>query len=61
MATGQTIIEVNKMAEITIEVNRDAHDDTYYRILSGDEILMDRVNNLSDVILFVKAKLKTMG
>jgi hypothetical protein len=49
------------MGKLTIEVERDAHDDTYYRVLSDDYILMERVNDLNDLMLFIRAKIKKMG
>jgi len=47
------------MAEVTIVVKRDAHDDTYYTILQNRSyIVAERVNDLDDAMMFVKNKLK---
>ena len=48
------------MSKLTIEVERDAHDDTYYRVLNGSHILMDRINDREDLMMYLESKIKSM-
>ena len=48
------------MTKLTIEIERDAHDDTYYRILEGSHIIMDRINEHEDLMLYLDAKIKSL-
>ena len=49
------------MTDITISVERDLHDDTYFKITMGSFIVADRMNALDDVMLLVKAKLRGLS
>ena len=49
------------MSKITIEVERDLHDDTYYRVTDGSHIIIDRINDYDDLMIFVVSKIKKMG
>jgi hypothetical protein len=48
------------MGKLTIEVERDAHDDTYYRVLNESHILMDRINDREDLMMYLENKIKSM-
>lgn len=48
------------MSKLIIEVERDLHDDTYYRVLSGSHILMDRINDREDLMMYLESKIKSM-
>ena len=48
------------MSKLIIEVERDAHDDTYYRVLSESHILMDRINDREDLMMYLESKIKSM-
>jgi len=48
------------MSKLTIEVERDLHDDTYYRVLDDDIILMDRINKRADLMMYLESKIKSM-
>lgn len=48
------------MSKLTIEVNRDAHDDTYYRVIDDKELLMDRINKRADLMMYLESKIKSM-
>ena len=48
------------MSKLTIEVERDAHDDTYYRVLNESHILMDRINDHEDLMMYLESKIKSM-
>ena len=47
-------------SKITVEIDRDAHDDTYYHVLSDSHILIDRINDFNDLMLYLGAKIKRM-
>ena len=48
------------MGKLIIEVTRDAHDDTYYRVLTDDMIIMDRINDREDLMMYLESKIKSM-
>jgi hypothetical protein len=48
------------MSKLIIEVNRDAHNDTYYRVIDDDIILMDRINKRADLMIYLENKIKSM-
>jgi hypothetical protein len=48
------------MSKLIIEVERDAHDDTYYRVLKENCILVDRINDREDLMLYLENKIKSM-
>jgi len=48
------------MSKLIIEVNRDAHDDTYYRVIDDKELLIDRINKRSDLLMYLETKIKSM-
>lgn len=52
---------LGRMTDITISVERDLHDDTYFKITMGSFIVADRMNALDDVMLLVKAKLQELS
>jgi deoxyadenosine/deoxycytidine kinase len=46
--------------KIIIEIDMDAHDDTYYRVLQDSYILMERLNGLDNLMIFLKAKIESI-
>ncbi len=47
--------------ELKIVVERDAHDDTYYKLIQGSFIVAERINDVDDLLLFIKNRLEKMG
>ena len=48
------------MGKLIIEIERDLHDDTYYRVLTDDMIIMDRINDRKDLMMYLESKIKSM-
>lgn len=48
------------MSKLIIEVERDAHDDTYYKVSSEKQIIMDRIYSHSDLMMYLESKIKSM-
>lgn len=48
------------MSKLIVEVERDAHDDKYYKICDEQTILIERINTRSDLMLYLENKIKSM-
>lgn len=51
-------IDTPKDNEFKIIVELDAHDDVYYQLRQGSYIVAERINNLDDLMILVREKVK---